>query len=118
MISFKKFKNTLVKLKDLQRESDAFLDALPHEVRDAFFDNPHSNAQGKAHDFLVDQLFGKMADEASFFLYEWQAGHENIWNDGSSYDISTPARYFDYIEMVYYNDNIVSIDIGKHGAGR
>jgi hypothetical protein len=116
MIKFKKFKTTLLKLKEFQAQSDAFLDTVPYDLRDPFFDNGHSNAQGLAHDFLVDQLFGKMAHEAYYFLYEWKLGESNAWVDGVSYDVSTVDKYFEYIKAAYYSKPPVNLEFTPSGG--
>jgi hypothetical protein len=71
--------------------------SVPHEVSEAFFDNPYANSQDNLIHKLIRLHFGELFLEVEWLMYEWEAGLEVGNGDGVHHEINTPEDYYEYL---------------------
>ena len=54
--------------------SQNWLDEVPREINQAFFDNPYVDNLNNTQTLLIRQCFGQWAEAIEWFLYEWSPG--------------------------------------------
>jgi hypothetical protein len=90
------------KLKELDVTADVYLQSIPKDINPAFFDNGYVNALQLQKDMLIDVMFGDMAEDVSWFLYEFEAGKSAgphcITAGGTEYTYHTNEDYYKYLE--------------------
>lgn len=87
------------KIVKLNKESTEFLDSIPVEINEAFFDNPHSNAIGMINDLLIKAYFQEHAESIFWFLYEWKPFAE-VEYCGVTEKIKDIDHYIDWMQRV------------------
>ena len=91
------------RLKTDEEEMSKYLDSIPSDIRDGFFDNFYANAQVLQRDYLVDVLFGVMAEDVQWFLYEFIAGKSPgphcVLPDGTEFTYNTNEDYYEYLRL-------------------
>lgn len=89
------------KLKDWDTEQEQYIETVPPDIRSIFFDNQYINLLCMQKDALINQLFGDMADDVMWFLYEFEAGKSAgphcILADGTQYVYNTNEDYYRYL---------------------
>ena len=55
--------------------SQTWLDGVPPEINQAFFDNPHIECLYSTQTMLIRAYFGEWAESIEWFLYEWKPGY-------------------------------------------
>lgn len=90
-----KVQELLSKLVQLEKEQSDWIDKLPVEIRESFFDNGYCNALRTQIDNLVSFIFDTWAEDVSYFLYE-PAPHK-ITTEKGEYVINTVEEYVDYM---------------------
>ena len=89
------------KLKDLGTKQDEYIKTIPSDIGSAFFDNEYTYLISMQRDLLINQLFGDMADDVTWFLYEFEAGKSPgphcILADGTEYVYNTNEDYYTYL---------------------
>ena len=94
--------NIVRELKYLGTHMDAYIDTIPRDISEAFFDNEYTNLQAKQRDILLEALFGDMSSDIEWFLYEFQAGETEgphcILQDGKEFTFNTNEDYYEYLK--------------------
>lgn len=85
----------LEKITALNTLKDEWLDSVPRDINQAFFDNEYVNAYGLQFDALLSFVFKDWYEDACYFLSE-QAPHE-ITTKLGEYSINTVEEYVDYM---------------------
>ncbi len=90
------------KLKEFDIEGENYRMSIPSDINWVFFDNRYVNGLQMQKDMLIDLLFGDMADDVSWFLYEFEAGKSTgphcITADGTEHFYHTDDDYYKYLE--------------------
>jgi hypothetical protein len=90
------------KLKDWDTEQEEYLKSIPSDIKSVFFENQYTNLLSMQKDLLIDQLFGDMAEDVFWFLYEFEAGKSPgphcILADGTEYVYNTNEDYYAYLK--------------------
>jgi hypothetical protein len=90
------------KLKYLDNEMDAYLNTVPSDIGCVIFDNGYVNSLYTQKELLINALFGDMAEDVSWFLFDFQAGKSPgphcITKDGKEYFYHTDEDYYDYLK--------------------
>jgi hypothetical protein len=63
------------------KERDAYIDAIPNDIKSAFFDNSYVNSALMDLDMLIYYVFGDFAESIFWFLNEWEPGFEVSFNE-------------------------------------
>ena len=88
----------LKQLRTLQKEEDAYIVSLPSDIVAAFYDNGYTNALQKANLLLMAAAFGDLAEDASYFLWEWKPGYRITEADGTEWVLKSEEDYFVYFK--------------------
>lgn len=101
-MDFDTFKEELTKLYKYNQVSNGWLDKLPTEVSDAFFDNPHVDALLQSRDSLIRLAFGDLAEEVFWVLDEFVPGeyHRSIVGN-KEYDVISLEDYFESVKSLF-----------------
>lgn len=90
------------KLKDWDTEQEQYIKTIPYDIASVFFDNQYINLMSMQKDLLISQLFGDMAEDVMWFLYEFEAGKSPgphcILADGTEYVYNTNEDYYAYLK--------------------
>lgn len=90
------------RLKDWDTKQDEYIKTIPSDIGTAFFDNEYTNLMSLQKDMLIRALFGDMAEDVMWFLYEFKAGKSAgphcILADGTKYTYNTNEDYYAYLE--------------------
>lgn len=91
------------KLYELHLEQEEWIDSLPTDIRDAFFDNAYTNAQGLMVDALGKYALGDAYEDVMWFLYEFVPGTNQTievtkGNGAITYTINSIDDYLSYFE--------------------
>lgn len=90
------------KLKYLDNEMDAYMKTIPNDIAIAFMDNTYVNNLYTQKEVLINALFGDMAEDVSWFLFEFQAGKSLgphlITEEGKEYFYHTDEDYYEYLK--------------------
>lgn len=93
--------DTVRKLKDWGTEQEQYIQTIPLDIRAVVFDNEYTNLLCLQKDALINQLFGDMADDVMWFLYEFEAGKiagpHCVHPDGTQYVYNTNEDYYTYL---------------------
>jgi len=93
------------KLKDHETRMNQYLDSIPSDLNSVFFDNAYVNNLAMQRDALIEELFGDMAEDVYWFLYEFEAGktpgpHLQL-ADGTKYTFVTDESYYEYLKSLW-----------------
>lgn len=104
--SFQQYVKIAMYMKEMYKQNDEWVDRLPSDIRDAFFDNEYTNNLGLINDRLVHELFGeKLAEELYYYLVEFKGdGSDKLWIHDVSVDVSTDAKYFAWVKDHYFGE--------------
>lgn len=91
---------TLKFIRDQQLIQDRWLDSLPREISEAFFDNPHVDSLHRVNERLMREVFGEAFEDAMYFLYEWRSGFSITEADGTHWKLETDEDYYKYFRKV------------------
>ncbi len=94
-MSAKKVQELLQQMLDLEQKQTKWIDSVPMEIRDPFFDNTYTSGLRTQIDHLVDFVFDHWAEDVGYFLYE-SAPHK-ITTQKKEYVINTVEEYVDYM---------------------
>lgn len=101
MLNKQELVNIVRKIRTLDNESDAYTSSIPSDISAAFFDNTYVNNLQTQKELLITALFGDMAEDINWFLYEFtpgsSAGPHCITPDGTEYVYRTDEDYYDYL---------------------
>ena len=77
-------KAALIEIINLQEKADRWLDTVPKEINEAFFDNPYTTSLGLQLDVALKCLFPEEElDWVCWALYEWREGLGFQVDDGA-----------------------------------
>jgi hypothetical protein len=97
-MKFEQFKICLLGLRASRAAQDEYLNSIPADIADAFFDNEYVNEYDKMVNTLVSSLMtSEQEDWFFYFLYEWSPGHE-ICVDTNTY---TPDNVSEVLEFLW-----------------
>lgn len=100
-MKFSKFKEVVTQIRNIEDAKDRYMDSIPTDIRDAFFDNEYTNNQGLMFDVVFNALFGEtLTEDVFWFLYEWKPGY-SVTVEDREYKIETIDEYFEYIKKEY-----------------
>lgn len=88
--------STLKALYDNHKAADEWLNKVPNEVSDAFFDTPYIDGLHKNNNLLMKEVFGIYIDAVDWLLYEWKEGF-SCGVGTEIFDINSPEEYYDYL---------------------
>ncbi len=89
------------RLYELEQERDKYLESLPADIRDSFFDNEYTNIMGMQYDIVLQALFGPvMVEDVYWFLLEWKPGY-SVTVDGKEYTIQNVDQFIAYMVEIY-----------------
>lgn len=97
------FKPLLEELQHQYQRGDAWLDTIPGDINQVFFDNTFVDSLQKSNTTLMKALFDKtLLQEVEWFLYEWQADKPKelrtiTFPDGSTYVINDLNDFVEYL---------------------
>ena len=91
-------------LRLISEQQETYLDKVPRDIVTVIFDNEYANLQSRISQVLFNQLFGDLADDVSWFLYEFKPGvtpgPHCIHNDKTEYTFNTDEDYYKYLESL------------------
>ena len=85
----------LNKMNAMEKKQEEWIDSLPGQLRESFFDNDYVNSLRMQIDALIAVVFENWTEDVGYFLYE-NAPHE-ITTDKGVYHINTVKEYVDYL---------------------
>lgn len=101
MLNKQELVNIVRKIRTLNNESATYITSIPSDICAAFFDNTYVNNLQTQKELLITSLFGDMAEDVCWFLYEFtpgsSAGPHCITPDGTEYVYRTDEDYYDYL---------------------
>lgn len=90
------------KLYELNIKQQEYIDKIPLDIRDAFFDNEYTAAYSVMLTVVMRAaLEPELFDDLQWLLYEWKPGAV-ISVDGVDYPIHTVDDYIAFSKVVYY----------------
>ncbi len=87
--------NLLNKMIAMEEKQDQWIDSLPRELKESFFDNDYVNSLRTQIDSLVEFIFKDWTEDVGYFLYE-DPPHEITTKKGK-YVIHNVKEYVDYL---------------------
>lgn len=95
-------------------DADRWVDTIPSEIRDSYFDNPYSNNVGLVMDTTLKMCLGEnLYEDVMWWVYDArsqlrQNGVSTIKIDRGissiQYILKCDQDYFDYLELEYSSD--------------
>jgi len=82
-----------------QLRRDKWLDNVPSDINDVFFNNEYVDSLYSVNSLLMDEVFDEYAESVSWFLYEWKPGYE-VEVDGKTTKINNIDDYIDWMKSV------------------
>ena len=99
-MELEKFKSIVTHVVSSNQKMEAYLDSMPSDIRDSFFDNEYNNTQGILNDYLLDIILGESLREwVSAVLYENLIGDKVLLN-GVEFPISSLSDFFDLMVIL------------------
>lgn len=97
---------------DAAREAEAWIDSLPVEIRDAYFDNTYTNSYGRVMDAALKMALGQeLYEDVMWWIYDAKsqietAGQTVIEIDRGiasvRYCLRCNQDYMEYLEAEYH----------------
>ena len=76
-----------------------YINKLPIDISDAFFDNEYVNLLGNDNDILLSYVFGDHKESIEWFLYEWDPDTINeVGFNGVTEKIENIDQYIDWMK--------------------
>ena len=94
-MSAKKVQELITNMVELEKKQSQWIDSLPMELREAFFDNQYTNNLRFQIDKLINFIFGDWTEDVGYFLYESAPHH--ITTNKKEYVINNVKEYVDYM---------------------
>ena len=88
----------LKELRTLQKAEDTYIGALPSDIVAAFYDNEYTNSLQKANSLLMVPAFGDLAEDATYFLWEWRPGYSITEADGTEWPLKSEEEFYVYFQ--------------------
>jgi hypothetical protein len=90
------------KLRDYEKQRDAYLYALPNDVRNFLMDNQYTEMQDMKSEELLRGLFGKDIDLVYWILYEYDTKKDTSPHvthaNGKEYTFKSEEEYYTYLK--------------------
>ena len=86
----------LQQLRSHQRQRDAYLAAVPRDLRQAVYDNEFCGSLEASNDLLTAAAFGDAYEDVQWFLYEMRPGYSITEADGSQHVFNSDADFYIY----------------------
>jgi hypothetical protein len=97
-MKFEQFKTLYLGLRAARAAQDAYIDSIPRDIMDAFFDNEYVNQYDKMVSLVVETMLpSEISDWLFYFLYEWNPGYIIVSSDGVPYKIETEDHIFNFM---------------------
>lgn len=92
----------IVRLMHAERnKQDIYIESIPRDIRDAFFDNDMINSLETIIAGLLEQLVDEeLQTELDWAIYEWKEGAK-FEVDGQEVVVNTLEEYFDLVKDLY-----------------
>lgn len=113
MVTRPQLKKFLEKYKEYEDIGDDFMNKIPRQIRDGYFDNPYVESLSKQVDLLLRTWLGSRAliEEIDWFLYDWDVDrglNEITTSQDKVFVIVTVDDFLDYLEYQgYLTDDFV-----------
>lgn len=106
-MTFSEFSALVLSLHDRTRAENAYLDALPSQVREFIATNQLSEQLYAQRDFLCEAVFGEHWPDVNWFLFDWKPGFCIVVGTESAvrYEIHTVDDYLAYAEKELFTEN-------------
>ena len=91
----KQIQKLLENIIELEKKQSDWIDSLPSEIRESFFDNTYNNSLRMQIDSLINFIFGSWTDDVGYFLYE--SSPHKITTKKGEYVINNVKEYIDYM---------------------
>lgn len=99
---FNKFKALVSEMYKINKTGTEWINKLPIEINDVFFDNPYTVSMGRICDMLITEHFGEYSEDVFWLLYEFEEGKEySLEINGKQHTISTLEDYFNAIKSTF-----------------
>ncbi|CAB4129867.1 hypothetical protein UFOVP116_153 [uncultured Caudovirales phage] len=89
-------------LRSMIDAQDSYLDTVPQDLQSAVFANQYTEIENRKVDMLVAELFGDLAEDVNWFLYDFKFGKTTgphiVLECGTEYTFNTPDDYYTYLE--------------------
>lgn len=110
MINRLQLKIFLEKYKEYERIGDEFMNKIPRQIRDGYFDNPYVESLSKQVDLILRTWLNSksLIEEIEWFLYDWDVDkglNEITTGQGKMFVIVTVDDFLDYLEYQGYLTN-------------
>jgi hypothetical protein len=90
----------LKQLRQIQHTEDQYFDSLPSDISMAFVDNGYTQCLQEANALLVREVFGELAEWASYYLYEWKPGYQVIDEFGKTWPLLNDEEYYEFFQFM------------------
>lgn len=97
MLTSRALRHLLTDITTFRNIGDAWLNTIPTEIRESFYENPYVNSILMEHDTLLKFTLGDLCDDVFWFLYDWKPGF-HITVDDRQYIINDLNDYITYLE--------------------
>lgn len=90
-------------LKDSLAAQDEYIKGLDYSFSTLIVDNPYNCEQSEQIAVLLDALFGDLAEEVMWFLYEFEknsTGPDVVDHDGTEHTFFTNEDYYEYLQQL------------------
>jgi histone H3/H4 len=105
-MNYEQFERVVRRLYEEKRVQDQIVSEIPNYMYEVVADNPYTNSVAETKDFLQDELFGDMAEDVYWFLYECNERCDKIWAVEKEYTIKHDdiETYFDYARKELFGE--------------
>lgn len=105
-ISFEVFKNTFIEIITQKTLRDKYLESIPRDIEEAFFDNAYANSLACVNDVLVRALFDEASEDVIWAIWECKFKGEEIIVPSNIelprvYKISSVDDYLEYVKKEF-----------------
>jgi hypothetical protein len=100
-MKFEQFGTVYLKLRAGRAAQDEYLNRIPEDIMDAFFDNTYVNEYDKMVSVLVETLMPEdIGDWLFYFLYEWHPGL-SVWVKDKEFVLETTADVLSFMHQEF-----------------
>lgn len=99
MLKASAVKQLLEKIKELEEKQGAFIDSIPSEINNVFFDNTYTNSLQEQISLLLGFAFGELKEDVTYFLYENypQKVYVKVGDVEQEYVLNSVDDYINYL---------------------
>ena len=95
--------NAIRLIKNSLAAQDKYVNSLDYAFSTLILDNPYNCEQSEQIAVLLDALFGDLAEDVMWFLYEFEAGSTGphvVLHDGTEHTFFTNEDYYEYLQQL------------------